>query len=576
MLLVALCCSSLLLSSAAKADPITTVPYAGDLSNGTITHGTCVGGTSHVNLLTGEHSAWAGADTLQWGACSDTFAIQIAVNEALSQSGISVDKLHYKWKWINGCYNVTKEDGSTLWCSENLNNRLDSEFKPTGEYADQFDSLVIEVQVTDANGNAVVTKTYDYDTWYHWAYTNSHSSNEIEEDGSIWQITEDEIEFFNHITGSGTIHTPNSLGNISFVATGMDGGQYNGYYGPVVRGGEMWFTYRGNPCELDTLYHPTCAGYAEVYSRHLYDTSCNLDPLYDIGCSGYDAAYLDQQCTYNALYSIQCPMYQVAYFNNQCDLDSQYDVACPNYSPPIIEEVVVAVPDPIAEIIAPVTVDVVTLPVVVVPEYVTPVEVITPEVEIAPVVEVTTESIETELIQIEDPIEEPIDNEEPISDETVESEPITESVEKEEKETTEKEEPEPTEDETNDEPVEDEPKKEENLKPVVVEKKVPTKEEIQEKKDSRSEKIKNLIAAKIKSLSEKANNAETLEEQVVVQALLLALIAFVPDFDYAEQEVPDTYFYPPEPTVDHAFSRWFVNDPNFGVMEDSQYPNLRK
>jgi hypothetical protein len=40
-------------------------------------------------------------------------------------------------------------------------------------------------------------------------------------------------------------------------------------------------------------------------------------------------------------------------------------------------------------------------------------------------------------------------------------------------------------------------------------------------------------------------------------------------------EVPDIYFYPPKPTVDHEFSRWFVNDPTFGAMEDLQYPNLR-
>ena len=72
------------------------------------------------------------------------------------------------------------------------------------------------------------------------------------------------------------------------------------------------------------------------------------------------------------------------------------------------------------------------------------------------------------------------------------------------------------------------------------------------------------------------NSADTIEEQMVIQAQLLALIAFVPDFDYGEMEVPDIYFYPPKPTVDHEFARWFVNDPNFGIMEDSQYPNLRK
>ena len=34
-------------------------------------------------------------------------------------------------------------------------------------------------------------------------------------------------------------------------------------------------------------------------------------------------------------------------------------------------------------------------------------------------------------------------------------------------------------------------------------------------------------------------------------------------------------FYPPKPTVDHAFARWFLNDPNFGAMEDLQYTGLK-
>ena len=85
-----------------------------------------------------------------------------------------------------------------------------------------------------------------------------------------------------------------------------------------------------------------------------------------------------------------------------------------------------------------------------------------------------------------------------------------------------------------------------------------------------------MIADKVNSLTKKVEEASTLEEQVAVQAQLAALIAFVPDFDYGDMEVPDIYFYPPVPTVDHAFSRWFVNDPTFGIMEDLQYPSLRQ
>ena len=67
--------------------------------------------------------------------------------------------------------------------------------------------------------------------------------------------------------------------------------------------------------------------------------------------------------------------------------------------------------------------------------------------------------------------------------------------------------------------------------------------------------------------------AVTLEQQMETQRRLLALISFVPDFkDYAEKEnINQVNFYPPKPTVDHAFARWFLNDPNFEIMEDLQY-----
>ena len=448
----------------------------------------------------------------------------------------------------------------------------------------QINSILsnIVVTVTDANGNVVETKTYDYDTWYHWAQENSHSDSEVVEthsDGeltysTVWQVTEDFIEFFNHQTGAGTIYTPNQLGNVSFVTTGQDNGQWEGFYGPVVKDGESWFTYRTNPCDLDALYHPTCDGYAEAYTDYLYNQACLASPLYDSGCSGYSAAFLDQQCTLDALYDQQCPMYQVAYFNQQCDMDSQYDVACPNYQPEVVEEIT-APPAIIVEVIPEP---------IVIPEIIIVETIVIPEIEItpetAPVEEITTESIEIEIAQLEAEIEDPVEPEieEPIEDEPAVDE-TTEPVPEKEKDPEKEDSEESTETETNDEPVDDKqtediPKKEE-IQPVIVEKKEPTKEEIQKKKDSRNAKIKQLIADKIAEITKEVNSADTIEEQMIQQARLVALIAFVPDFDYGEMEVPDIFFYPPEPVVDHEFARWFVNDPTFGAMEDLQYPNLR-
>ena len=91
--------------------------------------------------------------------------------------------------------------------------------------------------------------------------------------------------------------------------------------------------------------------------------------------------------------------------------------------------------------------------------------------------------------------------------------------------------------------------------------------------NSKREKLKLLIAMKAIEAVKELEAAVTLEQQMNIQRRLLALISFVPDFkDYNEEEILDlANFYPPKPTVDHAFARWFLNDPKFSTMTDLQY-----
>ena len=608
-----LVCFCFYLQPSNSTELIVTNPEIADLSDGTITNGTCVGGSSHLNLLTNNSEAWSGSPTLQWGACSDTFAMNMAINEVLSDAGtgISLDKIHYRWKWINGCFNITKENGDKVWCSTDIENRLDENMKPTGEYADQFDTLNIVIELSDSNGNIIETRTYDYDTWYHWSESNSHSTNETADgEGAVWQITEDHIELFNHITGSGTIYTPNQLGSINFIVNGQDNGQWDGYYGPVARDGEMWFTYRNNPCDLDILYNPTCPGYAEAYAEYLYDKACSANPLYDIGCSGYQVAYLDQQCTYDPLYDVQCPLYQVAYFNKQCELDPQYDVGCPGYVVQSVEDISSGNDTEIAGITPanPVNVTVPLIPEIPLPIDPMPIELVTPEIEVVQVEEITTESIEIEIAAIEAEVNEPIatknveetnsegdnegdtggntttqETEKPEPEKTDESgseadgkseeasdDEQSESKDDDRKEKDSGEDTSTTDGDAKDKELDEGKDTNETVEPEKVAK--PTKK----KEKSRKDKMRQLIANKVNALTKKVEKATTIEEQMVIQAQLLALVAFVPDFDYAEKKVPDIYFYPPVPTVDHEFSRWFVNDPTFGAMENLQYPSLRQ
>ena len=134
------------------------------------------------------------------------------------------------------------------------------------------------------------------------------------------------------LNGVGSIYTPDSLGNATFRVTGQDGAMWDGYYGPIVSGGEMWFTYRSNPCAQTAMYDPSCDGYAEAYATYEYDNNCSASATYDQGCPGYWAAHYDQQCSMNALYDSGCPGYAAAYYDQQCGIDALYDSGCPGYA----------------------------------------------------------------------------------------------------------------------------------------------------------------------------------------------------------------------------------------------------
>ena len=339
------CLSSALATTSVPDNPTTTSPDSLDLSDGTITnpYGGCPSGTTPAIVESGN---W-GTETLRYGECVNTFAISYAINQALQGSGVSVDKVHYSWKYIH-CFN-TPDD----FCSDNISNRVNTQ---TGEITDDtyWDELVVTVEVTDASGTVVETKTWTMDKWYDWNNANSHSTNEINVNGIRWQIHEDNIEIYNHIDKVGTIRTPNQLGDVRFRVVGNDGGNWDGYYGPVIRDFQTWFTYRANPCNDTALYDPSCPGYAEAYATYEYDQNCaanalydpgcpdyadayynqqcSADPLYDSGCPGYASAYYDQQCSADPLYDSGCDGYEQAYYNQQCSLDAHYDSSCPNYN----------------------------------------------------------------------------------------------------------------------------------------------------------------------------------------------------------------------------------------------------
>jgi hypothetical protein len=220
-----------------------------------------------------------GTDTILYSYGTDVLSQTIAINEALKSSGIEVDGYNYAWTWRRISNNG--RGGDTL----------------------RFD-----VQVKDSNGNPVENYSYDYsnigvdDNWYTNSGTETFASPHVD---------------------------PQS---ITLRIIGKDGGFWGGYYGPEIKDVSLTLNYSANPCAGNPLYDPSCEGYAEAYAQYEYDQSCSADPLYDSGCSGYQQAYYNQQCSYDPLYDQGCPNYAQAYYDQQCSIDPLYDTGCTGYA----------------------------------------------------------------------------------------------------------------------------------------------------------------------------------------------------------------------------------------------------
>lgn len=119
------------------------------------------------------------------------------------------------------------------------------------------------------------------------------------------------------------VGVPNTLSSWSMAVTNPgDMCSINPLYSTTCPG------YTDAMCSSNPLYSPSCAGYAGAY----YSQQCSINSLFDPGCPGYAAAYLDYQCSVNPLYATTCSGYEQAYFDQQCSLNGLYSNQCPNYA----------------------------------------------------------------------------------------------------------------------------------------------------------------------------------------------------------------------------------------------------
>ena len=342
-------------------------------------------------------------------------------------------------------------------------------------------------------------------------------------------------------------------------------------------------------CTINPLIDTNCSGYATAY----FNQQCSLNPLYDSACKGYGNAVFSQQCNANPksdpqcpdyyiamceddpLYDMGCVGYDVAYFNQQCSLDAQYDQSCPGYVDLSGNDDVVSILDPVVDDVVNTETNISTGE----PEFY---QAEIPQTETTFVqddIEVEIEDVEVENSQqvLEEDIEAEIAELESMDGEEVMEDDIESELAKLENASEESSGGGPLDARQGGANQEDDIEKElaelEKAKPIGDQprpgKAMPKPDPV----ESRRDKMRLLIAMKAIEAVKELEAAVTLEQQMDIQRRLLALISFVPDFkNYNEEEIQDlANFYPPKPTVDHAFARWFLNDPKFSMMTDLQY-----
>lgn len=270
ILVVLLLLSSLVQAQSTTDNLITSSGWTGQVYSGNI------GGANPVSVLgccTGygaflDTSSTNGGITFSYS--SRTVSQAIAINQALSGTGIQLSGYTYSWQYLNQDMN-----GGTLNGNINLRSNTGS---------------------TLGSWNYSMPTTTD---WTTMSGTQSFSST----------------------------YSLANVSNLNVSFTGNDNRFWGGFYGPRVRNIDVRLNYTNDPC-ADPLSSSSCPGYAAA----LLTQQCSISALYDPSCPNYATAYLTQQCSINALYSPSCPGYAAAYYTQQCSLNALYDSGCPGYS----------------------------------------------------------------------------------------------------------------------------------------------------------------------------------------------------------------------------------------------------
>ena len=509
---------------------------------------------------------------LHFSYTDDTWVTNMAINQALTGAGFDVGGYVAEWEWKNENTNTI----GTNCLAAKVN-------------GDCLDDLVITIDAY-ASGINIYSERWDY------SQTKSNG----------W--TAEEVLSFAPVA----LVPGLTIDEIEVSIRGKDNGYWQGMYGPKVQNLTGSLILMPDFCTLNgPLSDPSCPGYAAA----LFAQQCQTNPLFDPSCPGYSNANQTLICNQNPASDPSCPDYYVAncqadplwdpgctgyaeaYFDKQCEMDAQYDQQCVGYVDLSNSNEVVEIFDPVIEDVLETEYKEEDFFTFEFEEELFKFEYTEEVVEVEPDMGTfdgdflkLEDDIEKEIAQLEKEEQQNSDGELNLEDD------IETEIAKLEESTTESDfdDPTMTEGEQN---MEDDIEKEiakleeqdsvdeaeeevqvsgSNDRPDRVERvsnKDDKREVVPNKSTSRRDKMRMLIAQKAIETTRELETAITLEQQMDIQRRLLALISYVPEFkdEYTTKKINQVNFYPPTPVVDHAYSRWFLNDPTFGAMEDLQY-----
>ena len=240
----------------------TSHTWTGVVNSSTVGGGFSGGNTPAYNSTNG---------VVYFGYNQATVAQSIAINQALSGSGVQIGGYNYSWQYLNN-----SNTGGTLAANVYLTSN-------SGSVLESYNYQMNTVQ----DGWRTVSGTQNFNQQYNVA----------------------------------------DVGRIGIKFTGKDARWWAGYYGPQVANVRLSLNYSADICASNPLSSPSCSGYQQA----LTDQQCASNPLYSTQCSGYSAAYLNQQCSSNPLYSTQCSGYAQAAHDQMCAANPLYATDCPNY-----------------------------------------------------------------------------------------------------------------------------------------------------------------------------------------------------------------------------------------------------